>query len=96
VLPIAATGGFLPQWLIEEGAQLEPGSSEYWLRVWLFAAMCTGLWWLILSRLLRNQAERLKHLFYPFLQSSSFTYTKFLMIGGLLLLVAPILITQII
>lgn len=92
VLPLAATGGILPQILIEDNASLQAGSVEYWARVSSLAFIVTGMWWLLLSRLLRNSKALLDQVFFPFMQLTRLPISKILVAGGLLQIAAAILV----
>lgn len=92
VLPLAATGGILPQLLIEENAALQPGSVEYWAKVWSLALIVTGIWWLILIRILRNRKAMLARVFFPFVQIANLSFNKILIPGGLLQMAGAVVV----
>ena len=95
VLPIAATGGLLPQLLPEVGAAMERESGSYWIAVWLLTAIIVGLWWLLLSRLVAARASFLNHLFQPFTPKDGYSITairRTLRFAATLLVIAAVAI----
>lgn len=92
VLPLAASGGILPQILVEENATFQPGSMAYWVRVWSVAFIATGIWWLVLNRILRNRRSMLEQVFHPFLPITNIFANKILISFGLLQIILAIIV----
>jgi hypothetical protein len=86
VMPLAATGGFLPHLLTESGMPLPVGGTEYWLLVWAAFFVLTALWWIGLARIIGNRKLEPKKLFFPFVDFPSSTITMFLNKGAIVLM----------
>lgn len=90
VMPVAATGGFLPRLLLETGIPLIVGSAEYWLLVWAAFLVVTALWWVALARIVTNSNLATEKVFFPFLSIQRKTVRKFLNAGAVALVATAI------
>jgi len=94
VLPLAATGGLLHQVIPEAAITMERDSSGYWIGIWCLAAICTGLWWQFLQRLLSQREALLQRLFQPFIPVNGFPVARTRLImrwAGLALIILALL-----
>ena len=92
VMPLAATGGFLPQLLQERDLPLLAGTTEYWMLVWAAFVAITALWWLCLAQIIRGSNLQLSKVFFPFVKTQSRAGTRFLNIGAVILFAAAVFI----
>ena len=85
VMPLAATGGFLPQLLSENNISLSPDETAYWLLVWATFLGVTSIWWIALARILRVSQLQFSRVFLPFVRNNPIAPWKHLYTAAALL-----------